>query len=213
MKLGVSSFAFGWAIGVPGHPPSGPFDEINLLTFARDQDLSLVQIGDHLPLHTYDAQRIAALKAAAGKGSYGIELEIGARGLTEAHLAAYIALARTLDSPLLRFVIDHHGYEPDAATVVAIVRAARPLLDEAQLTLGIENHDRFPVKVLRRMIEEIGSDRVGICLDTVNSISAGEGLAQVLDQLGPLTVNLHVKDFMISRISSAMGYQAYRAPH
>jgi sugar phosphate isomerase/epimerase len=56
------------------------------------------------------------------------------------------------------------------------------------------------------MIEQAGSERIGICLDTANSLGAGEGLETVLDQLGPLTVNLHVKDFAITRVPSAMGF-------
>src|SRR5688572_5300563 len=110
MQLGVSSYAFGWAVGVPGFPPPSPFNEHDLLEFARSAGLPVVQFGDHIPLHTLDATRIAALHSSAVRD--GITLEIGARGLTAEHLERYLALARALHSPLIRFVIDGPDYEP-----------------------------------------------------------------------------------------------------
>ncbi len=53
---------------------------------------------------------------------------------------------------------------------------------------------------------------VGICLDTVNSFGALEGPQVVVDTLGPLTVNLHVKDFTIFRASHMMGFTVEGRP-
>lgn len=210
MQLGVSSYAFGWAVGVAGFPPAQPFTEDDLLAFARGHDLRLVQVGDHVPLYTFDAPRRARLRTSAAAA--GIALETGARGLTAGHLANYIRLSRELDARLLRFVIDGPGYEPAPDAVVDLVCDALPLLREANLTLGLENHDRFPARTLRRMIEQVASDRVGICLDTANSLGAGEGLATVLEQLAPYTVNLHIKDFAITRVPYAMGFTVSGRP-
>jgi 3-oxoisoapionate decarboxylase len=206
MQLGVSSYAFGWAVGLPGHIPEKPFNELDLLAFARAQQLRLVQFGDHLPIHEFDESRLARLRDAALETGEEIQIETGARGLTESHLQRYIALSKTLSARLLRFVIDGPGHEPTAREVIALLRAAVPSLAQTGLTLGIENHDRFPAKMLRTIVESVGSEHVGICLDTVNSLGAGEGLDQVLDQLAPHTVNLHIKDFAVSRIPSAMGF-------
>jgi sugar phosphate isomerase/epimerase len=204
MRLGISSYAFGWSVGVPGYPPPSPFSEHDLIDFAKRFGLHVVQFGDHVPLHTFTAARLSALKNAAAAAR--ITLEIGARGLTIEHLNRYVALARELDAPLVRFVIDGPNYEPATDDAIAIVREALPSLASANVTLGIENHDRFPARTLRDMIEKIGSAQVGICLDTANSLGAGEGLGHVLDQLAPHTVNLHVKDFVISRVPYAMGF-------
>ncbi len=212
MKLGVSSYAFGWAVGVAGHPPRTPFTEIDLLAFARSHGLRLIQLGDHLPLHLFDEPRLARLRAAARQEGSEVEIETGARGLTEEHLKRYIELSRQLDARLLRFVIDGPGYEPGIDEVVDLICAALPALEKANLTLGIENHDRFPARTLRAMIERIGSDRVGICLDTANSLGAGEGLEFVVDQLGPHTVNLHLKDFVIARVPHGMGFTVEGRP-
>jgi sugar phosphate isomerase/epimerase len=210
MQLGISSYAFGWALGVAGHPPPSPFNEHDLLDFARTSGLRVVQFGDHVPLHTFEAGRLAALRDAAIRD--GLALEIGARGLTAEHLQRYVALARELHSPLVRFVIDGTGCEPAIDDVVTILRDAVPLLAAANVTLGIENHDRFPARVLRTMIERVDSSHVGICLVTANSLGAGEGIEHVLDQLAPFTVNLHVKDFVITRVPYAMGFTVSGRP-
>lgn len=206
MKLGVSSYAFGWNVGVPPQIPENPFTELDLLSFARLHRLTVVQIGDHIPLCNFDADRLLRLRNHAAADGFPIELEIGGRGMTRANLARYLKIARFLRSPLLRFVIDSAGHEPEPAEVVSILREAVPQLQAEGVTLGIENHDRFTAATLRKMIEDVGSDRVGICLDTANSLGAGEGIHSVVEQLGAYTVNLHVKDLAITRVKHAMGF-------
>ena len=80
------------------------------------------------------------------------------------------------------------------------------------MTLGIENHDRFPAATLRDMIEAAGTERIGVCLDTANSLGAGEGLEAVVSVLAPLVVNLHVKDFHIARLEHLMGFTVTGRP-
>ncbi len=142
----------------------------------------------------------------------GLTLELGARGLTALRLGGYIELARELDVRLLRFVIDQDAYRPSSAAVIALVRRAVPALERAGLTLALENHDRFPAAVLRSMVDEVASPRVGVCLDTANSLGAGEGLAEVTRLLAPVTVNVHVKDVAIERLPHQMGFSIEGRP-
>lgn len=206
MLLGVSSYAFGWRVGVPGHPPPTPYDELTLLAYAREHGLGVVQFGDHVSLPTFEPARLEKLRHSAEHGPERIELEIGGRGLTAPHLARYIAIARVLGARLLRFVVDSPGYEPAPAEITHLLSEAVPELERAGLTLGIENHDRLDARTLRAIMEHVGHPRVGICLDTANSLGAGEGLEHVVEQLGPHTVNLHLKDFAITRLPHAMGF-------
>jgi sugar phosphate isomerase/epimerase len=208
MKLGISSYTYSWAVGVPGHPPTRPLDENGLLDKAREHGVSLLQIGDNLPLHTFDAARLDRLVRRAAHE--GILLEVGARRLTLEHATEYIAIARRVGAKLIRFVIDDGDYHPEPATVTSTLRGVAPLL--RGLTLGIENHDRFPAATLRGMIEAAGSEHVGICLDTANSLGAGEGIEAVAAVLAPITVNLHIKDFWIERVPHRMGFTVSGRP-
>jgi len=204
MRLGISSFAFGWAVGTPAPPAARAFTADTLLDFALAQRVPVVQFGDHIPLHLDAPTKLDAFAARAHAA--GVTIETGARGLTADHLDRYIAVSRRLDARVLRFVIDGKGYEPAFADIVAIVRDALPALRAANVTLGIENHDRFTCATLRRLVDTLASDHVGICLDTANSLGAGEGIGEVLTQLAPVCVNLHVKDYAIERLSYLMGF-------
>ena len=204
MQPGISSFAFGWAVGTPSQPSPRPFSIDALLDFAVAHRVHVIQFGDNLPLHKLNDAELAALAARAHL--HGVAIETGARGLTPEHLARYIDISRRLDARLLRFVIDAKGCEPEVDEVLRIIRAALPALRASRVTLGIENHDRFPCATLRRMIDTIGSEHVGICFDTANSLGAGVGIAEALAHLSPVCVNLHLKDFGIERLPYLMGF-------
>lgn len=205
MQLGISTYTYGWAIGVPGNLPAKPLTELDLLRKAQAFGLRLVQFGDNLPLHELPADRLHALQEQAA--TMGITLEIGARGLTSEHLQWYIQISEKLSARLLRFVIDAPGYEPDLNQIVRIIQDQLSELKARQIILGLENHDRLKAQEFAHIIDQINSPYVGICLDSVNSMGAGEGLEQIVATLAPYTVNLHVKDFGIQRLPHLMGFQ------
>ena len=95
---------------------------------------------------------------------------------------------------------------------VTTIEGLLPEFERAGVVLAIENHDRFKARTLAGMLERLGSEHVGICLDTVNSFGALEGPEVVVDVLGPWTVNLHVKDFAIFRAGHLMGFTVEGRP-
>jgi len=208
MKLGLSSYAYSWAVGVPGYPLVRPLDENDLFDKAYENGVPLLQIGDNLPLHSFDSARLDRFARRAAHE--GILLEVGARRLTLERATEYIAIARRVGAKLIRFVIDDADYHPAPAGVTSVLREVAPLL--RGLTLGIENHDRFPAAVLRAIIEAAGSGHIGVCLDTANSLGAGEGIEAVAAVLAPITVNLHIKDFWIERVPHLMGFTVTGRP-
>src|SRR5262245_31636552 len=148
MKLGLSSYTYGWAVGVRGHEAPRPLDEHGLLDKCLEHGLTLLQIGDNLPLHSFDDARLMRLAERAARE--GVQIEVGARGLTVKHVAQYAAIARRLGATLIRLVIDEEDYQPAPDEIIRMLSAAEPLLEG--LTLGIENHDRFPAATLRAII-------------------------------------------------------------
>lgn len=204
MHLGISSYTYGWAVA--NFPETGPafLDEIGLVDQTLAFGLRCLQLGDNLPLHTLSEERLLLLKTRVTDAR--IRLELGARGLTEAHLARYLDLATRFGAPILRFVSDAPGYEPSPDALVGILKNALPELRRRNVTLGLENHDRFKARELAALLDRVGDDRVGICLDCVNSMGAGEGLEWVAGVLAPYTVNLHVKDFQAERLPHLMGF-------
>jgi 3-oxoisoapionate decarboxylase len=208
MKLGLSSYTFGWAVGVAGHPPARPLTEQDLLDRCAAHQLSVLQLGDNLPAHDFSTRRLAEL--AIRKNQQRVQLELGLRRLSVERIARYAELARSLDCSLIRVVIDDDDFHPTPAEVRGLLAEVVPLLEG--LTLAIENHDRFRAETLRSIIESVGSPRLGVCLDTANSIGAGQGTHHVAEVLAPLTVNLHIKDFAIHRLPHKMGFVVQGSP-
>lgn len=210
-KLGLGSYGVGWNIGVPGfEQPSIPMDAFALLRFAEELGLRLVQIADNLPLDALSSDERAHLRDDAS--ARGIAIEVGTRGIQTEHLHRWIEIACYFDSPILRTVIDTKTHHPDPDEVVRLVRAALPALRAAGITLAIENHDRFKARTLAGIIDAVDDPRVGICLDTVNSFGALEGTDVVVAALGCYVVNLHVKEFLVRRLSHNMGFEVTGCP-
>ena len=210
MILGISSYTFSWSVGVDKHRPENPLKELELLDAARDLGVCCLQVGDNLPLHVLSDEQLQRFKIAAQTNS--IRVELGARGLNDMNLDTYIALARSLHSPLIRFVTDADTYRPTVGSITDSIKNVVKELEISGITLGIENHDRLKAKELAAIMEAVGSENVGICLDCVNSMGAGEGLDYVTDVLAPYTVNLHIKDFTIERLSHKMGFMITGTP-
>jgi 3-oxoisoapionate decarboxylase len=204
MEIGISSFTYGWNIGVENSMPNRVMNEVDLVNQTVRFGLKCLQIGDNLPIHTFTNARKENLRNLLKPNE--IRFEIGAKKLTREHLKTYIDLCVFFQSPLLRFIIDGDNYEPDKEGVIKIIKEFLPQLIQHNIVLGIENHDRFKARTLAEIMNAINHKNVGICLDCVNSMGAGEGLEYVTEILAPHTVNLHIKDFKARRLSHKMGF-------
>jgi sugar phosphate isomerase/epimerase len=203
MRLGLSSYTYTWAVGVPGTLPGKPLSAYDLVDNAFSAGLSLVQIADNLPLENWSAEQLTDLNSYASNKN--IAIEMGGRGLTPEHTFKCLHTAKLLHSPILRMVIDGSGFEPDMKTISGIIKDILPEFESENIKLAIENHDRLKAHEFEKIIQSAGSEFVGICLDSVNSMGAGEGFEEVSRILLPYTINLHIKDFTIRRVSHKMG--------
>jgi 3-oxoisoapionate decarboxylase len=205
MRLGIGSYTFTWAVGVSGFVPARPMSPFDLLDVAARTGVRVVQFCDNLPLTSLQPGDLDALAAQARQR--GITIEVGTRGIADtANLLAHLELARRFQAPFVRVVTDSKGHEPSPQETVERLRAVLPRFADAGVKLAIENHDRFSSATLAAIIEDLGPSRAGICLDSVNSFGALEGPEVVVRTLAPYTLNLHVKDFTIARVSSQMGF-------
>ena len=210
MKAGISSYTYTWAIGVPGKEPENPMTVYQLLHKAAELGVDVVQIADNLPLDKFSGAELLKIKNVAE--DLKVDIEVGSRMMTRENLQKYVELAVFFNSPVLRFVIDGKDYTPDVHEVIAVVSEAVPMLEENHVILAIENHDRFKASQFVEIVNAAQSECVGICLDSVNSMGAGEGLETVIEQLAPLTVNLHVKEFAVKRVYHQMGFVVEGCP-
>ena len=211
MLLGIGTYTFTWAIGVPGYPKTDkPMDAFELIRQAHEYGVSVVQICDNLPLHTLSNEELTEIRDMAD--SLHIQLEIGTRGVEPDHLMKYLEICKLMNSDILRTIVQkdngYVGIEEAAKLIKEVIHA----FEKEEVYLAIENHERHKVKELISLIKAIDSPFAGICLDTVNSFGALEGPDYVIRELAPYTINLHVKDFVISRLDHNMGFELKGAP-
>ena len=172
MQLGISSYTYTWAVGVPGSVLSSPLSAHGLIDKAAAAGLKLVQIADNLPLEELTDHELADLYNYSQIN--GVAIEMGSRGLTIEHTMRCLAAAEKLHSPILRMVIDKSGYEPDLLNIIDTIKRLVPEFKSREIKLAIENHDRFKAREFEKIILSAGNEWVGICLDSVNSMGAGD---------------------------------------
>lgn len=204
MHLGLSSYTFPWNIRLSGLIQSHRFSFREMLELTAENSIHYFQFGDNYPLHLLTNKELDELKRTASAKS--IRLQAGTRGLYVDNISRYLLIAKKLETGFLRVVIDDSDFHPPEDEVMLTIRQLLPILKDTGIVLAIENHDRFKAKTLVRIIESTDPQYVAICLDTANSLGAGEGIHEILPLLLPYTVNLHIKDFTISRVDHQMGF-------
>ncbi len=90
------------------------------------------------------------------------------------------------------------GWEGRLAGAAARLREALPAAESLGMALVVENHQDATSDDLLRLYELSGSSPAyGICLDTGNPLSVGEGPVETARKLAPLIKHLHLKDYTI----------------
>ncbi|WP_308635158.1 sugar phosphate isomerase/epimerase family protein [Paenibacillus silvisoli] len=207
MRLGLSSFTFTWAIGIPGYDrPAEPLTHEGLVRMTHRHGLNLAQIADNLPLHPLSQDELLRLKQTADE--LRVSIEVGTRGTEPELLIAYLEIAQTLGSPIVRTIIT----TADLAAAEQHLRQVLPAFEEANITLAIENHGLHTTRQLVQLFESLNHPYVGCCLDTVNSFGALESPGHVIQRLVPYLANLHIKDFEIKRVDHQLGFTILGTP-
>ena len=97
MRLGIGSYTYVWAVGVPGYPqPTEPMTPASLLRTAVELGVRVVQIADNMPLHRLSALDLDDLVNQADRA--GIALEVGTAGIEPGNLHEYLRVAVKLKS-------------------------------------------------------------------------------------------------------------------
>jgi len=206
MEIGISTYTYTWAVGVPGYPTAeNPMGALGLLEKAKEFDIRLVQICDNYPLHMKSREELDAIRRRAH--DWGIKIEVGTRGVEPEHLLQYLDIVEFFGGNLLRIILQKNGGPVDISEATELIKKALPEFESKKVAIAVENHERHRVDQLVDLVKRIDSPFLGICLDTVNSFGALEGPKYVIETLAPFTINLHIKDFKIERLDHKMGFQ------
>lgn len=127
-------------------------------------------------------------------------LEFGRSAAAEADARRWLAVAARLGHDRMRIVVGHRDLVRDPAgdgdLQAAIPAVARlvALAESAGVVLAVENHADLRAAQLARLVDDIGSPRLGVCFDTANAVRVGDDVLAAAAMLAPWTVMAHVKD-------------------
>lgn len=201
MQLGLDSYSYHLAFGA--HPDFSPRRKMTLFDFiARVAELGLdgLQI-DPMHLASRDLGYLAEIRAAAQEKN--LFIEHGAMGLDLVYLRGELAIATQLGSPILRTFAGFDRYASGVSVAAEIRRAIthlkrlRRAAEGAGIRIAIENHGDLTTDELVRIVREVDSPWVGICLDVGNSLLTLEDPLPAIRKMAPLAVTTHFKDYAV----------------
>ncbi|MCD8349477.1 MAG: sugar phosphate isomerase/epimerase [Planctomycetaceae bacterium] len=211
MKLGIGSYTYTWAVGVPDYPaPAHPLGSIELIEAATRHGAATVQLSDNIDLLSLDSLSLTAIRRHAE--ARDVTLHIGTRGIDPGHMRGYLSLARSVGATLVRTILPKTGTGSTIDDARGLLREVIGDYEREAVAVSIENHDLNSSRELRELVDAVGSTALGICLDTVNSLGIGEDHRRTLDTLAPVTNCFHAKDYRVSRIDHQMGFKVEGVP-
>jgi 3-oxoisoapionate decarboxylase len=210
-SIGIGSWTYPWAVGtVTDFRPPEPMSAKALVRTAAELQVEVVQIADNLPLDALTSPELESLRQLAQ--DHGIALQVGTRGVDPDHLLKYLRIAEELGSRLVRTLGGWPGYPTPLSEVERNMHLVLPASVNAGVSLALENYEVYPTADLANLVRSIDDPRFGICLDVANSFAAWESAEQILDNLAPVAISAHIKDFTVERTNSLMGFACVGRP-
>jgi sugar phosphate isomerase/epimerase len=102
------------------------------------------------------------------------------------------------------------GYRTFTAAARRSLELAEPVAMRQGVKIAVENHKDFRVPELLDLLKHVSSERVGVTLDTGNSIALLEDPMRVVEALAPHTLTVHFKD--VSAAESPDGFLLSEVP-
>jgi 3-oxoisoapionate decarboxylase len=95
---------------------------------------------------------------------------------------------------VFRTMADFRIFQDQARRSLELIE---PILQKYQLRLAIENHKDHTTEELIGLMEHIGSEWVGVLVDTGNNIALLEEAHAVVEALAPYALSVHLKDMVV----------------
>jgi len=224
-RLGVCTYSYNihWKAARDGHPKARFKNPLEFLEYCHRLGAGGVQIG----LGSRDADYAAKVRAKAE--AYGMYFE-GQVSLPQndsdtALFDSDIRAAREAGAEVVRAaMLSGRRYETfDSAEAFRQfaekswqrLTLAEPIVRKHRVKLAIENHKDWRVTEQLEMLKRLGSEYVGINVDTGNNIALLEDPMETVDALAPFAFTTHLKDmavqpyqegFLLSEVSLGEGF-------
>lgn len=210
-------------IGLDGFPaPELPTDPFDLLGFVHEQGLDGYFFGSPLTLSpTLDGGYLLEVRSRAAE--LGLYVEIGIGNVNPARFGRLPAVAGLGEGDYRRgferlmragvamgcreLRVDMGGegarFDPDVSWTAQLeqtrgfLASLTPLCRDLGCRLDVETHADVTTFELLRLIEAVGGDVVGVCLDTANVLCRAEDPVAAACRVAPYVHQTHVKDAIL----------------
>ena len=197
---------------------------IQILEFCAARGIGVVHFSEPRLLGAAGAAALRDVRICAQE--LGIALEVGllsiasgatifnaAAGSAEAQLSQTVDLATALGSPIVRCVVGtfrdraqpggRGGIDARVAEALAAIGAVRPRALDAGVKIAVENHaGDLQSRELKALVEEGGTDLVGVCFDAGNAFWAMEDPIAALETVAPYVLTSHTRDTAVRATDS-----------
>ena len=191
-KIGVGSWTFPWATGtVQDRRPEPILDPVGVVQRTIDIGVHVVHFLDNLPLDAFDGEILDRARDLAVE--HNIEVEVGTRGTEPAHLLRYLEIAQRMGARLVRTMGGWHKAPAPVDQIKANFRKVLPQFDGAGVRIALENYEAYSTSDIAAIVREIDSPSLGVCLDLTNSFAAMESADEILENLAPFTISVHLE--------------------
>lgn len=207
MRLGVDSYSLRWQ----------GWDAFELLEYSARLGLDNVHFSERQHLKSLDDDLLWRLKSRADE--LGLTIEIGMTsfekyssafkpelGSGEQQLSDMLRAAKVVGSPIVRCLVgglaERLGsvpFQQHFDEAARTLKAVSPLARDLGIKLAVENHGALDLlaRELKALVEEVGFDTVGVCLDTGNPAYAAEDPVLSAEILAPYVISSHFRDTKI----------------
>jgi sugar phosphate isomerase/epimerase len=208
VKLGIDLFSL----------RSQNWTPFQLLDYSAAQKAKVVHFSEIRFIGSLEPENLRAVRKHAE--ALGIQVEIGMRsicptsklfdtkaGTAEEQIGRMIDAAKVVGSSIVRAVLGSSEdrktapIEKHIESTVAVLRAVRSRVQDANLKIAIENHSGdMQGHELKQLIEAAGKEFVGACLDSGNPAWTLEDPHITLEALHPYVLTSHVRDSAVWRV-------------
>jgi 3-oxoisoapionate decarboxylase len=176
---------------------------------------------DMSQLESHEPQYLQQVRARAEAAGLWIELSVPSRYLeSEERYAEMARVAAALGVDRIRMALLYGRRYESFATRDAWVEfdrtwrtrltAMKPVIERFPVQVGIENHKDFTAPELAALLSQLGSPKIGACIDFGNNVSLLEDPLDTIRTLAPFAITTHLKDMAVR--PSADGFELSEVP-
>ncbi|MHB1414304.1 MAG: sugar phosphate isomerase/epimerase family protein [Chloroflexota bacterium] len=201
MLVGLDTNSYRLATGLYEYTPKHPIGLQDLLAKAEEFNLAGLHIANHSLLRSTDESYLGQVRQKAEE--QGLYLELGVHGTDVELLREAVRTAAVLGSETLRTFVGADRQRGWAEWRQQLDRATDnlkqivPLVEDNGIRLAVENHGDLTSAEIVNLLDKVGSESIGVCLDTGKSLLVVEDPLLAAHNLAPYVITVSLTDYQL----------------